>query len=341
MPMTHLHDVLENRLLSRWADLLPRAPAQRGRVHETDAELIEIGDGRLLALTVDSIDEEIRAGLYGLETAGRVAAVASLSDLAAVGAEPFGLLLAVGLDRDDPEATQHAIAEGVARTCRAAGVFVLGGDTSATEAPTVACVAAGLVPAAGALSRVGCAPGDLVFATGPFGAGAALALRKLVLEPGVAAAEDAYQPRARLREALLLRGRASACMDTSDGLVATLDQLARLNGLAIRVTAEPARLLDPDAARLREALGLPAMAFLAAEHGEYELAFTVPERELPALERAAGAIDRRLVPIGRVEAGEGLWIGDRPVDGAALRNLSRTAHGDVRTILEALGTLRP
>ena len=57
-------DVAENRRLTRWAELLPRAPEQVGDVHETDAELVPLGDGRLLALTVDTVAEEIQLGLY-------------------------------------------------------------------------------------------------------------------------------------------------------------------------------------------------------------------------------------------------------------------------------------
>ena len=77
--MRLIDDVAENRRLTRWADLLPRAPGQRGGVHEPDAELVPLGDGRLLALTVDTVCEEIRLGLYrDPRTAGRLAAAAAL-----------------------------------------------------------------------------------------------------------------------------------------------------------------------------------------------------------------------------------------------------------------------
>ena len=85
--MTDLDAIHENRQLSRWATLLPLLPEKCGELHHTDSELVSLGDGRLLALNVDSVVEEVRYGLYDPFLAGYVAVIAALSDLAAVGAE--------------------------------------------------------------------------------------------------------------------------------------------------------------------------------------------------------------------------------------------------------------
>ena len=330
--------VAENRLLTRWADLLPRAPGQRGGVHETDAELVPLGDGRLLALTVDAVDEEVRCGLYrDPRTVGRVAAVAALSDLAAVGAEPIGLLLSVALPAAGRERAQERLALGVREVCEAVGTFVLGGDTNDAASLSIAAVAAGLVPSALPLTRLGARPGDVVAVTGLLGAGAALAATALLGAPGLG--EDGFRPTPRLREGRALRGAVSACMDTSDGLVATLDQLARLNGVAIRVTAAAGSLLEPRADAVRRALGLPAFAFLAGPHGEYELAFTVPAGRWEALSAVAARGGWRALAIGTVEAGEGVWLGGRAVDGARVRNLLGEHGGDARACARALAEM--
>ena len=174
-------EIAENRLLARWGELLGRAPGQVGRFNEADAELVPLGDGRLLALTVDTVDEEVRAGLYrDPRTVGRIAAVAALSDLAAVGADPLGLLLSVGLPREDRERVQEGVARGVREVCDATGTFVLGGDTNESETLTVAGVAAGLVPRDSALTRVGARPGHVVAVSGRVGAGSALAATRLL-----------------------------------------------------------------------------------------------------------------------------------------------------------------
>ena len=332
-------DVAENRRLTRWADLLPRAPGQRGGVHETDAELVPLGDGRLLALTVDTVCEEIRLGLYrDARTAGRLAAAAALSDLAAVGAEPIGLLLSVTLPREGADAAQEGVARGVSDATSAAGTFVLGGDTNEGDLLSVGCTGAGTVPCGSELRRVGISPGDLLFAAGPLGLGAAVAASTL-LAGGSLLPESALAPPPRIAHGVALRGVASAAMDTSDGLVATLDQLARLNGVALHVARPPEELLEPRALDVARRLALPPLALLAAAQGEQELVFAVPPRNLPALEEAAARLAWTLLPIGRAEAGSGLFVNGAPFDGARCRNLLASAAGDLAAYAAALAAM--
>ena len=329
-------DVAENRRLTRWADLLPRAPGQRGAIHETDAELVDLGDGRLLALTVDTVCEEIRLGLYrDPRTAGRLAAAAALSDLAAVGAEPLGLLLSVTLPAHDADAVQEAVARGVAETASAAGTFVLGGDTNEGEALSVGCTAAGTVPCGAELRRIGISPGDLLFSAGPLGLGAAVAASTL-FAGGTLLPESALAPPCRIAHGIALRGIASAAMDTSDGLVATLDQLARLNGVALHLTRPPEELLHPCALDVAHRLALPPLALLAAAQGEQELVFAVPPQRLPALEAASARLAWTPVPVGRAELGDGIVVNGALIDGARARNLLGSSGGDLRAYATAL-----
>jgi len=341
--MRLIDPILENRLLARWSVLLGRAPGQVGRFNETDAELLPLGDGRLLALTVDTVDEEVRSGLYREpRTAGRAVAVAALSDLAAVGADPLGLLLSVGLPAPGRDRVQEDVAHGVREVCEASGTFVLGGDTGDSQTLIVTGVAAGLVPEDEVLTRVGSRPGDVVGLAGGVGAGSALAAAGLLAHAGEAGyAEDDWRPRPRLREGRALRGLASACMDTSDGLVATLDQLARLNDVAIRLTRPAVELLEPAARAVGDRLGLPAFAFLAGHHGEFELVFTVPPDRWDGLMRAAARIGWEPLAVGRVEEGEGLFLGSRPIDGPRVRNLLSDVGGDALRYARALVEMAP
>lgn len=329
-------DVAENRRLTRWADLLPRAPGQRGGIHETDAELVPLGDGRLLALTVDTVCEEIRLGLYrDPRTAGRLAAAAALSDLAAVGAEPLGLLLSVTLPSCDAGTVQEAVARGVAETTSAAGTFVLGGDTNEGDELSVGCTAAGTVPCGSELRRLGISPGHLLFSAGPLGLGAAVAASTL-FSGGTLLPEPALSPPCRIAHGIALRGIASAAMDTSDGLLATLDQLARLNGVALQLTRPPEELLHSLALDVANRLFVPPLALLAAAQGEQELILSVPPQRLAALEAAARRLEWVPVPIGRAEAGSGVVVNGTSFDGARARNLLGSSGGDLRVYASAL-----
>lgn len=338
MRLTSLTEVHENRRLSRWAELLPRPGSMPHAVHESDAELVPLPDGSTLAVTVDTVSEEVERGLYRLPfTAGRTAAVASLSDLAAVGADPLGLLLSVTLPEGEAEAAQAEVARGVRDACSEAGTHVLGGDTNTGPRLAVGSVGVGILPAgARPLRRTGMRPGDRLFASGLLGLGGALAAARW-LGSANGFDEDAYRPRVTLAAGRTLRGLASACMDTSDGLVATLDQLARLNGLALRVERPLAGLLCPAAREVATAVGLPPFCLLAGLHGEFELVFSVPEERLPLLERSG----LRPVPVGRAEEGAGLFLGSREVDGTRVRNLFEDVGGDVRAYARALLALDP
>ncbi|NIY12647.1 MAG: hypothetical protein GWN02_32200 [Gemmatimonadetes bacterium] len=170
------------------------------------------------------------------------------------------------------------------------------------------------------------------------GSGSALAAAVLL---GIVPPESDYRPPVRTRAGVALRGVASACIDTSDGLVAALDQLARLNDLAFRITAPLHRLLHPVARGMVRSGKVSPFSMLAGHHGEYELVFTVPEDRTPALSRAAA--DGRFTPveIGRVEEGTGLWIGEVAVDGARIRNLLHECHGDIAAYAAGLAAEAP
>ncbi|MCU0291482.1 MAG: AIR synthase related protein [Thermoanaerobaculaceae bacterium] len=339
-------EVLENRLLERWWAVLPRHPLQQNDLHEADAELLPLpGDVGWLAVTTDTLAEEIALGFVAdAETAGWLAAMQSLSDLAAVGAVPLGIVVAVTLP-DGGETLQPALARGLAAACREAGTFVLGGDTNRGPALAITTTAVGLVDPARALRRVGCRPGDAVYATGRLGGGAvgaaAAAARAGALPElgGPGEPVPPFRPCARMAEGRMLAGLASACMDTSDSLVATLDQLARLNRVGFAVTARLDDIVEPGALALCRRLGMTPLVALAQLHGELELVFTVPPDRVPELERGAAARGFAPLRLGNVTAEEALVIDGRTVDGAAVRNLAHAAGGDLKAYVAGLVAL--
>jgi thiamine-monophosphate kinase len=329
--MSDLDAIHENRLLSRWATLLPASPDKRGELHHADSELVALGDGRLLALNVDAVVEEVHTGLYDPFLAGLVAVIAALSDLAAVGAEALGVLLSVTLPEERTEAVQTEVARGAREACEAAGTFVLGGDTNEGKSLAVSCAAAGTVPEGSARMRVGAQPGDDLWVSGPLGAGSALAAHVLLGVPPSLYGPEAFRPQPRLREGVAIRGLASAGMDTSDGLVATLDQIARLNDVQVTVDGPLERLLDPRVEGVRQQLDLPALAFLAGHHGEFELVFTAPAVQAANVLRVSEALGGAFLRLGRIEEGSGLVMGGAELDTTALRNLLRDVGGDPGT----------
>jgi thiamine-monophosphate kinase len=338
--------VLEHALIERLAAGLPRSPHQLNRLHESDAELVRLpGTGAVLAVTTDALEEEVATGLYDdPELIGWMLVTVNASDLAAVGADPLGILLCQTLPPETEPGWLDALQRGIRLACEAYDLPVLGGDVNAGAAPHLSATAVGLVPDGRPLTRRGCAPGDRVFASRPLGLGNAYAVTRL--DPRCAAMRGAinYRPRARLAEGRLLRSFASCCMDTSDAGIATLDELMRRNGVGMRLTTGVAAWTDPTALALAQAAGLPPWMLHAGPHGEFELVFTVPEDRVSAFLVRAGAAGWAPVPLGVVTtegSGLALDLGGSVVrlDAGRARNLFTETRGDLARFIAALAAL--
>lgn len=320
----------EVRAIDAIARHFPRHPDQWNRPHESDAELVKLtalGPDTYLAATIDGIATELSSGFYrDAYTAGWVLVQASLSDLAAVGAAPVGMLLALSMPPDYEGAER--LSAGITDALAAEGVAALGGDLNESPAPHFTACALGLVAGA-PIGRTGIRPGDGLWVTGPMGSGNALAIVHLLGLPSALCPEAGYRPRARLAAGAALRGRARAMMDTSDGLMTTLDHLGRLNGIGWQVDFDPARLADPRMLAGFQQAGLPAWPLLCGEHGEFELAVALPDEAIPQL--LAAAPEARRVATAVEGAGLTLNLPDgRTVayDGAFIRNLHARTAGD-------------
>jgi thiamine-monophosphate kinase len=292
-----IDDVKENELIGALARRFARSPRQVNALHESDAELIRLpGLDALLAVTVDAIVEEIELGLYDDPfLIGWMTVTVAVSDLAAVGADPLGVLLVEALPPDLEDTARDQLQEGIDAACTAYNAPVLGGDTNSAPVLHVAGVAVGLVPAASPLMRIGAQPGHVLCTTGPLGSGSAFAaLRRLNQTPPFS-----FQPRARLDAGRRLRERTACCMDTSDGTLAALDQLMRLNDVGFHLD-DPDGWLHPAAHEVAQQVGVPPWMMLAGLHGEFELLFCLPSDVLPTLQQEAAQDGWQPVQIGSV-----------------------------------------
>ena len=334
--MKGMDDILENAAIDAWARVFSRSPAQANAPHEADAELVGLPGtpARCLAVTVDTVAEEIRAGLYREPyTMGWVSVMAALSDLAAVGAEPLGVVVSASVPSGWSASSAEDAARGMQDACDSAGTHVLGGDLN--EAPSVSLTgcAVGLVPKDEVLTRRGLRPGDALFVSGPLGSGNALGLVRLAGLSDALFPEERYRPCARLSAGLALRGSAGACMDTSDGILTTLDQLMRLNGAGFEVACDWRDILSDDVLGLCDETGTPRWMMLAGPHGEFELAFTIGAEQAEAFDSDAASWAPAPIRIGTVIEQQALRLSlgssrSAEVDMAPLRNLQQTAAGD-------------
>jgi len=332
--------IVENLRVERRVAGFPRSPLQLNGLGESDAELLRLpGADLLLAVTTDAIVEEIESGLYREPCLiGWMTVIASASDLAAVGADPLGILLNQTLPAELDPAWEAALQAGIREACEACGLFMLGGDTNSSDRVHMESTAIGTVPLGEAMLRSGAAPGDALFATGRFGLGSVFAAEALGMRD--APEPTRFRPPARLREGHLLRKFASCCMDTSDGALATFDELMRRSGVGIRLTSSVSELLHPGAVDLVRSLELPSWVPLAGPHGEFELVFAVPTSRLEALAAASEAAGIPLLHLGFLQEEPGLLLapedGNRRLATAEIRNIAAGAAADTRTFIARL-----
>lgn len=293
--------VVEMQELSAWLGDQPRDPCQLHAPGECDAEVVPLPDGGFLATSVDTVAEEISTGLYSdPETIGWIAAMNGLSDIAAVGAQPLGVLMSMMWGPDWDAADRAGLGRGFGDALRHCGTCLLGGDTGNAPATVVTATAVGRCDGP-PMARTGAQPGDVLCVTGTFGTGAALATRWVLGEEPEVYPERMFRPVARLREGALLRPLASACTDTSDGLLQAVEILTGVNGLGAALEWDP-DTIHPSAFAFYAERMLPLWLLWVAEISEYELLLAIPEHNWEAACRAVPSLRRIGVLTGEPEA---------------------------------------
>lgn len=281
-----------------------------------DCGVAEWGDDYLVA-TTDVIHPKthLPAGATPRQIGGYLIAV-NLSDIAAVGAQPLGVLAALSLPRTTEVEWLRELAKGMEESARSFGTTILGGDTKESDTVSLAGTAVGRVPKASILLRSGARPGDVVVLTGSLGR-AGWAVRALTIpEETPRAIELLLQVIPRILEGQFFSrsGAVTSCMDVSDGLGATLATMAGMSKVSFHIDLEAL----PIYRGLREADPKTVREAALYYGGDFELVATVrPEGLEPLLEKyrdVRPGQPARLSVIGTVaEAGENVLIaGDRP-----------------------------
>ena len=344
--MKNMDMILENKTINSWVRHFSRSPHQINNPHEADAELMEIegNSSHFLAVTIDSVSEEINEGLYQDPfTMGWVTVMSNFSDLAAVGAEPLGIVISISLEPTRDEKFREGIAQGISAACRELGVYVLGGDTNTARVISLTGCAIGLVPRGKKISRIGVNAGDAVFLSGEAGKGNAMGLVRMAKLPEKYFPERLYRPMARVKEAQMIRDYASSCMDTSDGLLITLDQLFRVNNKGFVIEADWKTILAPEVFEFCEIAKVPAWFMAAGIHGEFELVFTVPSSKVDSFLHEAKSTDFDPIYLGYVQKKPSLEFvlsskKKVEIDMAPLRNLWTSNGNDLNHLIQEFHT---
>ncbi len=261
--MPELSRIGERNIVAR---LISALDSDGSRMLGDDCAILEMGDDCLL-LTTDMITKASHMpDGASPEDIGWYAAAVNLSDIAAMGGEPLGMLFALGLPRDTDSAWLDALISGIRECADNYKSPILGGDTKENTNPTISGVAVGRVAKNRILRRNGAKPGDILAMTGNLGRG--LIWEKENINPEILLR---IEPRVTEGMALAQTGAVTSCIDISDGLSTCLYLLSKASGVGFTVTEEQM----PMDACLSKAERMRALHW----GGDFELLFTVsPDR---------------------------------------------------------------
>ena len=270
-----------------------------------DCALIQPSERQHIAVTTDTLVAGVHFPLQTSPRAiGHKSVAVSLSDLAAMGAEPSWISLALTLPKADKDWLSEFCA-GVFELCEFYNVQLIGGDT--TQGPlSVTVTAQGLTPIDKHISRSGAKAGDWLYVTGELG-DAALALRH---SQGKIVIEDVYKaqvmtkldyPKPRVLAGQSLREYASSAIDLSDGLISDLGHICQASGVGANIVLDDL----PISGILRDTLGSEKAVELALSGGDdYELLFTVSEDNKVGMETALAHSGTAVTCIGQLNGSE-------------------------------------
>jgi thiamine-monophosphate kinase len=279
-----------------------------------DAAVLDCRGRTEWVLTTDAFLENVHFLLHAHppEAVGYKALARATSDLAAMGARPLYFLLSLALPLSCTGRWFDHFLEGMSRAARSFDLVLAGGDTTRSPLAAINLTVIGEITPGEAVLRSGAQPGNLICVSGALGE-AELGLR--LLERGLhktskwkGLLEKHLHPRPRLAlgQWLAKNGRATAMIDTSDGLSTDLAHVCEASGVGAKVWADriPKVRVPSD---LRK-LGLDPLG-LALDGGEdYELLFTVPERLAQRFPRAVHGVP--ITIIGEITSRKSILLMD-------------------------------
>lgn len=192
------------------------------------------------------------------------------SDLAAMGAQPYGFHLGLTLP-DSNDAWLTKFSQGLKDCAQVMGMSLLGGDTTKGTERVISIAVFGWLPAGKGLFRSGAKIGDQVWVSDTIG-NAALALPQVLKQPDIISglAKHYYYPTIQIPLGQKLIDIATSCMDISDGLLQDATHLANASGVSLVLEAESI----PTAVELND----PQWFNCLTGGDDYQLLFTAPKK---------------------------------------------------------------
>ncbi len=283
-----------------------------------DAAVIKLKDNNLLVLTTDSFVENVHFSLSwaSFRDIGYKALAATLSDLAAMAAEPFGFLVSLGVPSDYKVKFIDDLYAGFFDLASDFEVELMGGDVVSSTVFFVSLTAFGFSKKQILRTRSEAQAGESVLVTGNLGY-SALGLKCLQkgFLPGLKSSDifASYikahlKPYPRIREARLFSQLGARAMeDISDGLASEVIHIAEESKVGIEIHFEKLPI-SKDFRKVADELGISPLDLVLYGGEDYELVFTAPPDKLTLIFSEAEKINLKLTEVGKVVKNKGAWL---------------------------------
>jgi len=245
-----------------------------------DAAVLSFGE-KLLVITTDMLHEKTDFPvILTPEDIGWMSVAVNLSDLASMGAEPLGILVALGLKKDTPLGFFERIIDGILECCKEYSLDLIGGDIDEHSELTIVGTAVG--EAEKVILQNGTSEGDILCIMGTVGGTAASI--NLIKESADITDELKDLMRAKIsvknpfvKEGTFLADFATACIDASDSFARSVHNLARKSNVGFVIDYDKIPI-DPDLAKYID------LDVLLYGGGDYGLLFTAKEEDIREIE---------------------------------------------------------
>jgi len=322
----NLSDLGERRAIRLISNILSKGDEAVGI--GDDCAALDFGEGYLL-ISTDMISKKTHVPeIMTPWQIGWFVVAINLSDIAAKGGRPLGLVLSLGLPRDTSDSFLEELTRGADECATTYGTSIIGGDTKENPSLTICGTVFGTVKKDEFMGRKGAKPGDVIAVTGTLGkAGAGYyAMQSNMEDPRML--EGLLEPKPRLEEGMTLAREkvVSACMDISDGLSSSLYQLQELNNVGFEIGREKIPLSQMLVKLAGENKNLDVYEYSLHFGGDYELLLTVPLDEFEKVQRSVEKIGNRLTNIGQVTKDSDICV----VDGRVKKTLPNKGYEHFR-----------
>jgi thiamine-monophosphate kinase len=252
-----------------------------------DAALINFGDKYLVATSDILFKSAHFPDEMTYEQMGKKVVTVNVSDLAAMGARPIGIIIAVGLPKEMLLDDFDSLIDGILKGCKEYEMMLIGGDTNESSELTLSGTCLGVVEKNNVMMKDGANPGDIVAVTGPLGLAAAgfeilfnteIKIEDLDEDKKNLTLKHALNPKARSKEGILLAksGFVTSATDITDGLASEIGELVNSSSKGIGITIYEEMIpLDSAVLQIAKKAGKDPLEFILYYGEDFELLLTL------------------------------------------------------------------